>query len=196
MRRQRKYCRPESHEGAMMLTLCFICALVVFQIRSLNMKANWWLTEVITVLIPFVCHRSKDEVIEKGTEVAVVTRSSGKVVVALGQVARYLEDVDKYEVVDATDNEEGVTPAKATRWRISRRFVRELTEEGDFEFKKGARVTAIYPGTTCFYPATVVQPAKKYRNGTCGLEFDFEDDDDKVKKIPARHVLPIDAFKA
>lgn len=139
----------------------------------------------------FSTRRTVDEVIPNGTEVAAVTKSSGKIVVALGSVVRYMAQSRKYEILDIGEKEDGVPE---TKWKISRRYLRTLNEDGAYEFEKGARVTAVYPETTCFYPATVVEPASKQNAYICSLEFDWEEEDEKVKKVEAKYVLPIDAF--
>lgn len=49
-------------------------------------------------------------------------------------------------------------------------------------------VLALYPGTTCFYKATVIAPPSKTKE-IRNYRVLFEDDNDEVKYIMPEHVL-------
>ena len=54
-------------------------------------------------------------------------------------------------------------------------------------------VLALYPGTTCFYKATVITPPSSSKNKEYKVL--FEDDNDQVKSISPEHVLEMPKTK-
>ncbi|KAG0165304.1 hypothetical protein DFQ28_007039 [Apophysomyces sp. BC1034] len=71
--------------------------------------------------------------------------------------------------------------------------VHEADEIHGAEISVGNDVLALYPGTTCFYKATVITPPSKNKdtNYLSSYKVQFEDDNDQVKYVLARNVLEV-----
>ncbi|KAL6076406.1 death domain-associated protein 6-like isoform X1 [Balamuthia mandrillaris] len=135
--------------------------------------------------------------IPAGSGVAAKVRPKGKQEPTwiLASIVRYLPDKHKYEVVDA-DNE--VAEAERKKYMLPRRAIIPLPTSVPRNwtkatlFPKGASVLALYPGTTSFYPATVLAGPRRRKNGNYILAFaDEERENGQVpkKQVPPRFVI-------
>lgn len=78
--------------------------------------------------------------------------------------------------------------------RCNRRILTQLTLQF---FEKGRRVYALYPQTTCFYPAVVHDPPRADRSEYV-LHFDEDDYEDgrvRYQDIPVRFVVELPVLK-
>lgn len=117
-------------------------------------------------------------VIPAKTQVACFDRSTGRQWV-LGRVSRYLPDAKKYEVLDDADGEEQI-------YRVFKKNIRVIPKKPQsFDTKK--KVLAVYPQTTVFYPARLVNRKGK----SWVVEFDDEDESEesKLKEIDGRLIM-------
>jgi SAGA-associated factor 29 len=95
-------------------------------------------------------------------------------------VVQYLPQELAYEVMDADDD--AAAEGNGQTYRLPQDLViampRSATSRDGVNFPQGTTVLAVYPNTTTFYRAVVVQQAKKVGNGEYGeflLEFDTRD---------------------
>jgi len=120
-----------------------------------------------------------------------VCRERKEVAWILARVVLFLEEEKKYHVEDAEMDEQ--------QSKKNRHVVHYLNtvpipmEEPEtltktYEFSKDSVVFAMYPGTTCFYRAIVLE-APRRRKGTEYL-LHFEDDEDETGETPSRSVDP------
>lgn len=116
---------------------------------------------------------------DPGTEVALRPDVYAENEWILGRVLNFYRDTGYYDIADLDDI--------SKRYFLSESQVLVLPHELH-ELKKlsrGDEVLAVYPDTTSFYPATVVQPPKR----TSGSEFinvQFVDDTDDFGQVAVR----------
>jgi len=113
-------------------------------------------------------------------------------------VVQYLPHESAYEVMDA-DDDGGANEGNGTVYRLARDSViampRSATSRDGVNFPQGTTVLAVYPNTTTFYRAIVVQQARKSGNTAEYGEFllEFEDDGDADgmprRPVPFAHVV-------
>lgn len=112
------------------------------------------------------------------TQVACLDRKNGSQWI-LGRISRYLPEVKKYEVVDEADGEDTV-------YRVAKKNIKVLPKRASsLDPKK--KVLAVYPQTTVFYPARLIN--RKGKNWV--VEFDDEDETEekKFKEIDGRYII-------
>lgn len=106
----------------------------------------------------------------------------------LAIVIQYFPDKNKYQVEDVDQDEYGQKP----RYMLPPRYVIPIPNSDEAkaatEIQAHQDVLALYPGTTCFYKATVVSPPSKNKDLT-SYRVQFEDDNDEVKQVMPEHVL-------
>jgi len=109
----------------------------------------------------------------------------------LAKVSRYFPDKGKYEVIDENiDAEDSLQQHK--QYKLDRDCIIPLQPDSSEESKKGSIVLAIYPDTTVFYNATVVKtPSQAPYRGTREYLLKFIDDDEKIQRVAAHHVVPV-----
>ncbi|KAI7882050.1 hypothetical protein K492DRAFT_176562 [Lichtheimia hyalospora FSU 10163] len=115
----------------------------------------------------------------------------------LAVVISFHPDKNKYHVEDIDQDESG----QKQRYFIPTRHVIAVPESHEIrhlpELKTGQDVLALYPGTTCFYKATVVLPPKQNKDisspGTYKVQ--FEDDNNEMKYVMPGHVLEMPKSK-
>ncbi|SAM01109.1 hypothetical protein [Absidia glauca] len=99
----------------------------------------------------------------------------------------------RYQVEDVEQDDNG----QKQKYMLPPRNVIAVPEPADLqsipEFPTGHDVLALYPGTTCFYRAIVVQPPpnKENNSGPIKYKVQFEDDNDEVKIVLKEHVLQV-----
>lgn len=115
----------------------------------------------------------------KGTQVACLDEASHRMWV-LGCVNRYLPEIKKYEVDDYADGDR-------QKYVVMKKDLRVIPKRPP-QFDMTKPVQAVYPATTVFYPATLVERLGK---GLWAVEFDDEDDVDsnKIKEVDGRLIL-------
>ncbi|KAG2231786.1 hypothetical protein INT48_005441 [Thamnidium elegans] len=106
----------------------------------------------------------------------------------LAVVLQYHPDKNKYQVEDVDQDDFG----EKQRYMLPPRYVIPVksSEEAKLspEIPAYQDVLALYPGTTCFYKATVIAPPSK-------VKVQFEDDNDEVKYIMPEHVIEMPKSK-
>jgi SAGA-associated factor 29 len=111
-------------------------------------------------------------------------------------VVQYLPQELAYEVMDADDD--AAAEGNGQTYRLPQDLViampRSATSRDGVNFPQGTTVLAVYPNTTTFYRAVVVQQAKKVGNGEYGeflLEFEDDGDADGLpqRPVPFAHVV-------
>lgn len=118
-------------------------------------------------------------------------------------VVRYLANERSYEVMDADEEAEPVVDGQPAAqggqmYHLSQELVipmprSALVKEGQ-NFPPGTTVLAVYPNTTTFYRAVVVQQARRQAHGEYGdflLEFEDDGDADGLpqRPVPFMHVV-------
>ncbi|KAI9019067.1 SGF29 tudor-like domain-containing protein [Hyaloraphidium curvatum] len=121
------------------------------------------------------------EIVPVGSEVAVQPVDQPWM---LATVQSYRPEKGKYEVEDIDVDEETGTkrryvfPAKAVHPILPNRP----------EMTQGSFVLALYPGTTCFYQATILGAPSQNRSTYMVL---FDDDNNETRLVERKYVLPI-----
>ncbi|OBZ86499.1 SAGA-associated factor 29 [Choanephora cucurbitarum] len=112
----------------------------------------------------------------------------------LAVVIQYHADKNKYEVEDVDQDDYG----EKQRYMLPPRYVIPVlsSEEARLspEIPAQQDVLALYPGTTCFYKATVVAPPSKSKE-IKNYRVRFEDDNNEVKYVMPEHVLEMPKTK-
>ncbi|KAF9400603.1 SAGA HAT/Core module component [Podila epigama] len=106
----------------------------------------------------------------------------------LARVLSYSAEKNKYRVEDDEADESG----KKMTYTLSTRSVIMIMDDQDNvpEFPAGHTVLALYPSTTCFYKAVVVQPPSKNKDhATPVYRIKFDDDGGSERTAPPRMVL-------
>ncbi|KAI9278516.1 SGF29 tudor-like domain-containing protein [Phascolomyces articulosus] len=105
----------------------------------------------------------------------------------LAVVINFQADKNRYHVEDVDQDEFG----QKQRYFIPPRNVIPVPDGRDIrnvpEIGTGQDVLALYPGTTCFYKATVILPPSKNKDITYRVQ--FEDDNNEYKDVQRDHVL-------
>ncbi|KAI8094950.1 SGF29 tudor-like domain-containing protein [Gilbertella persicaria] len=130
---------------------------------------------------------TKMHLFTKGTTVAARQPSKDKNEEwILAVVIQYHADKNKYEVEDVDQDDYG----QKQRYMLPPRYVIPVlsSEEARLSVEIPAQqdVLALYPGTTCFYKATVVAPPSKSKE-IKNYRVRFEDDNDEVKYVMPEH---------
>ncbi|ORZ04012.1 SGF29 tudor-like domain-domain-containing protein [Syncephalastrum racemosum] len=117
----------------------------------------------------------------------------------LASVISFNSEKNKYSVEDIDPNEFG-QKQQGRRYLLPPRNVIPIPDHNEVkhlpEYGAGEIVLALYPNTTCFYKATVVQPPRKAKEGPAGLyNVQFEDDNNEVKYVLPEHVLEMPKSK-
>ena len=111
-------------------------------------------------------------------------------------VVQYLPQELAYEVMDADDD--AAAEGNGQAYRLPQELViampRSATSRDGVNFPQGTTVLAVYPNTTTFYRAVVVQQARKVGSGEYGdflLEFEDDGDADGLpqRPVPFMHVV-------
>ncbi|KAL1928445.1 hypothetical protein VTP01DRAFT_2801 [Rhizomucor pusillus] len=137
--------------------------------------------------------RAKNDVIPPGTSVAAKQpkQKDKNEEWILAVVISFHADKNKYQVEDVDQDEYG----QKQRYFIPPRNVIPVPDGNESqhlpEVPAGQDVLALYPGTTCFYKATVILPPNKNKDlSTAGsYKVQFEDDNNEVKYVMPEHVL-------
>ena len=122
----------------------------------------------------------------------------------LGQCHSYDKDADIYKVADADpDPEEGKVAVEVSSRDVV--LLHDDPQEAKKMYQRGERVWAVYPGTTCFYKATITLiNVKRQHPALTGANFPentivfmvkFEDDVDETGGTPDRPVSVLHVFK-
>ncbi|KAI9316031.1 SGF29 tudor-like domain-containing protein [Dichotomocladium elegans] len=136
--------------------------------------------------------KKKSDVILPGTTVAArqPNKKDKNEEWILAVVISFLSEKNKYHVEDVEQDEYG----QKQRYWIPARSVITVPDSYEIrqlpEIKIGQDVLALYPGTTCFYKATVILPPKQNKENNSGsYKVQFEDDNNEVKYVLPEHVL-------
>ncbi|KAI8638709.1 SGF29 tudor-like domain-containing protein [Parasitella parasitica] len=112
----------------------------------------------------------------------------------LAVVLQYYADKNKYQVEDVDQDDYG----EKQRYMLSPRYVIPVLSseaaKASPEIPAQQDVLALYPGTTCFYKATVIAPPSKGKD-IKNYRVQFEDDNDEVKYVMPEHVLEMPKIK-
>lgn len=124
--------------------------------------------------------------------VGVLNQSAGGQEWIVATVTRYSPSEGVFEIVDADEE------AEKHVYRLPQKFVIPLPKTASVResqnFPAGTSVLAVYPNTTTFYKAKVVQPARRLPNAEYSeFVLEFEDDGDADgqahRAVPFRHVV-------
>ena len=124
--------------------------------------------------------------------VGALNQSSGGQEWIVATVTRYSPTEREFEIVDADED------AEKHVYRLPQKFVIPLPKTASVKqsqnFPAGTSVLAVYPNTTTFYKAKVVQPARRLPNAEYSeFVLEFEDDGDADgqahRPVPFRHVV-------
>lgn len=94
----------------------------------------------------------------------------------LAIVGKYVSNLDKYSIIDAEDSKEYI---------ISCKDILKIGEIGKFQVQ--SPVLALFPGTSCFYNATVLKIPSLPQDNMYTLL--FEDDNGVERKVESKFVL-------
>ncbi|KAJ3234698.1 DNA-directed DNA polymerase gamma mip1 [Chytriomyces hyalinus] len=103
----------------------------------------------------------------------------------LANIIGFRADRQKYEVEDAEEDEDKPGTKKTYWTKLKDIIVIPKSVESRMEFPQGHTVLALYPGTTCFYRATVVLPPSK----NTVYRVRFEDDGGEDRTVPIEFCL-------
>ncbi|KAG0344427.1 SAGA HAT/Core module component [Podila humilis] len=112
----------------------------------------------------------------------------------LARVLNYSSEKNKYRVEDDEADDSG----KKMTYTLSTRSVIMIVDDQEAvpEFPAGHTVLALYPSTTCFYKAVVVQPPSKNKDyATPVYRIKFDDDGGNERTAPPRMVLDMPKAK-
>ncbi|KAF9980701.1 hypothetical protein BGZ65_004777 [Modicella reniformis] len=113
----------------------------------------------------------------------------------LAKVLSYSAEKNKYVVEDDEADESG----KKMTYTLHARSVIMITDDLEDvpEFSAGHTVLALYPATTCFYKAIVIQPpsTKNKDSSTGHYKIKFDDDEGIERTAPPRMVLDMPKLK-
>ncbi|KAG0200287.1 SAGA HAT/Core module component [Mortierella sp. GBA30] len=112
----------------------------------------------------------------------------------LARVLSYSAEKNKYVVEDDEADDYG----KKMQYSLNARSVIMIVDDQDAapEFPAGHTVLALYPSTTCFYKAIVVQPPSKNKDYATPLyRIKFDDDEGNERTAPPRMVLDMPKLK-
>ncbi|KAF9203014.1 hypothetical protein BGZ49_006893 [Haplosporangium sp. Z 27] len=112
----------------------------------------------------------------------------------LARVLAYHADKNRYHVEDDEADENG----EKMKYQLSARSVIMIADDQEDipEFPAGHTVLALYPSTTCFYKAIVVQPPSKNKDYPTPLyRIKFDDDEGNERTAPPRMVLDMPKLK-
>ena len=124
--------------------------------------------------------------------VGALNQSAGGQEWIVAKVTRYSPSEGAFEIVDADEE------AEKHVYRLPQKFVIPLPKTASVResqnFPAGTSVLAVYPNTTTFYKAKVVQPARRLPNAEYSeFVLEFEDDGDADgqahRAVPFRHVV-------
>lgn len=124
--------------------------------------------------------------------VGVLSHGAGAQEWIVATVTRYSRTEGVFEIVDADEE------AEKHVYRLPQKYVIPLPKTASVRqsqnFPVGTSVLAVYPNTTTFYKAKVVQPARRLPNAEYGeFVLEFEDDGDADgqahRAVPFRHVV-------
>ncbi|CAO3638216.1 unnamed protein product [Cunninghamella blakesleeana] len=114
----------------------------------------------------------------------------------LAVVLNFHQDKNKYQVEDVEQDEYG----QKQKYTLQPRNVIPIPTTSDLEYlpeiNVGEDVLALYPGTTCFYSATIVQTPSKEANQPKSYKIKFEDDNNEIKSVKQEYVLQIPKGKS
>ncbi|KAF9106079.1 hypothetical protein BGX27_009330 [Mortierella sp. AM989] len=102
--------------------------------------------------------------------------------------------IRRYQVEDDEADEHG----EKMKYQLSARSVIMIADDQEDipEFPAGHTVLALYPSTTCFYKAIVVQPPSKNKDYTTPLyRIKFDDDEGNERTAPPKMVLDMPKLK-
>ncbi|CAO3594091.1 unnamed protein product [Absidia cylindrospora] len=109
----------------------------------------------------------------------------------LAVVLEFYADKNKYQVEDVEQDDDG----HKQRYMLPPKNVIAVPEPADLknipESTPGQVVLALYPGTTCFYRATVIKSTTNKDGLVINYQVQFEDDNDEIKTVQNEHVLQI-----
>eukprot|EP00128_Syssomonas_multiformis_P002462 Colp12_sorted_trinity150504_noHs@30177 len=169
--------------------------LVVFDVQTMA-PANFLTFLCFPRTPPALCGSNpapNNYIVPVGDQVAARTSQPGEEQVdwILATVVRYLPGQYKYEVEDIMEDDSSTGKKK---YLLPSRAIIPLPKweadpsQGPF-FNIGDTVLALYPQTTCFYAASVVDVPKYNKAGQLmGYLLNFVDDEDPNGKIPDREV--------
>lgn len=135
------------------------------------------------------------EGLNTGSEVAVLCKvdedESTQEDWILATVLKYNPETELYEVEDAEGANgsptKGITKA---RYVVPADKILPLSADVDESIKSKQRVLALFPGTTCLYPATVIStPAR--RKKTRDFLVRFSEDEVPQRPVPSKYILPM-----
>lgn len=101
----------------------------------------------------------------------------------LKQAKVHLQDIEEYDPSDSSK-------VKIIERHLVLPLPRSKQEGNEWasRYYKGLRVYALYPNTTSFYPATVVDSSSYFEEGENVIVVEFDGDEDEKMKIPQRHI--------
>eukprot|EP00164_Ancoracysta_twista_P007883 GFYU01011284.1.p1 GENE.GFYU01011284.1~~GFYU01011284.1.p1 ORF type:complete len:249 (+),score=40.14 GFYU01011284.1:115-861(+) len=110
----------------------------------------------------------------------------------LASVMSFVQKRDKYEVMDEDPTQADPNYQKK-KYTLSSKFVVWLpSTEGDRvpDMRKGEKVMAMFPDTSCFYPAFVVTVPKRKKNGEAVVQFEDDDEDGETpnRKVKLQYI--------
>lgn len=134
----------------------------------------------------------------KGQLVAAKTKKDDSIVWILAIVIQFNADTNKYEVKDAETDIE--SPDYQRIYNFSPQNIvalpRKESVKNAVRLTVGTHVLALYPDTSCFYRAQVLQVYTATPDGPYNFDayvVQFEDDNDKRRYIPLHRVVALPA---
>lgn len=148
-----------------------------------------------------VAKKARPQVAQKGMHSADAPPREGELVAArdarsegylLARVLQYLPTKQKYNVEDADP-----TITSETGRRTFMCGLNEISalRKPDNEYKAGTRVLAMFPETSMFYHAVVVEPPSVNENSKYLVRFE-DDEDEDTGQTPHREISPRDVVRA
>ena len=132
---------------------------------------------------------------------ALVSKSKEDARWILGVITAFDDEKDKYVVEDIMEDVTAMHSAQATapeRYQLTRNKIQPLPRwlpqpgmRGTY-FESGTQVLALYPQTTCFYPAVIHEPPTPERINSYSIHFfddDYPDGRIRYQEVPVKFVV-------
>ncbi|ORE07924.1 DUF1325-domain-containing protein [Rhizopus microsporus var. microsporus] len=137
--------------------------------------------------------KAKTNILAPGTSVAAKQpqQKDKDEVWILAIVISYHADKNKYQIEDVDQDEFG----QKQRYMLQPRNVIAIPNINEArehpELSVGQDVLALYPSTTCFYKARIVEPPSKNKDAPGNYKVQFEDDNNEFQYVMPGHVLEL-----
>eukprot|EP00981_Chlorochromonas_danica_P013108 scaffold5806_cov171-Ochromonas_danica.AAC.6 len=106
----------------------------------------------------------------------------------LGSIIQYRSEIASYDILDVDDKQKYTIP----EGQVHLLGQMDLVANGNKKLSKGDRIYALYPDTTIFYPALVIQaPRRNALNAEAIVVVQFEGDEDPTTGLVPNRIVQL-----